>query len=73
MNHKITSYNSGWSLSGRRGTIIVKLENGQSKMFNFSDAGDFTAVLMILQGDNDPMYSENRNSIYTGVEIPGDA
>ena len=70
--HKIISYYASWNPHTKSGQINIRVasQNQPEKPLVFNDPASFSAVLQILQGDDDPYLAEN-GSIVTGPEKPG--
>ena len=70
MPKKIVKYNAGWNPTANKGAITITYSDGKTSTWQGENPAEFTAMLQVLQGDDDPIVTDN-GYLATGPEEPG--
>ena len=70
MTKPIVRYAAGWHSARNQGRIKTWFSPTDAHTWNYDNPAEFAAVLMMLQGDDDPFVTES-GAIATGPEDPG--
>ena len=70
MTKPIVKYAVGWHPARNQGRINTWFSATDAHTSNYDNLAEFVAVMMILQGDDDPFVTDS-GAIPTGPEDPG--